>query len=51
VALGLAEHVVTATQGAAIMTASMISLAVCAAGAALLERSAANEVAAERATT
>jgi hypothetical protein len=29
VALRLAEHVVTATQGAAIMTASMISLAVC----------------------
>ncbi len=51
VALGLTEHVVSATQGAAIMTASMISLAVCVAGAALLERaSIANEVAAERAT-
>jgi Kef-type K+ transport system membrane component KefB len=51
VALGLAEHVVTATQGAAIMTASMISLAVCTAGAALLERTSAKTVADERVPT
>jgi Kef-type K+ transport system membrane component KefB len=38
VALGLSEHVVTTTQGAAIVTASVISLAVCTGGAALLGR-------------
>ena len=38
VALGLSAHVITAAQGAAIIAASMISLGVCAAGAALLER-------------
>jgi Kef-type K+ transport system membrane component KefB len=36
VALGLPEHVITSTQGAAIITASMISLAVCSVGAAAL---------------
>jgi Kef-type K+ transport system membrane component KefB len=36
VALGLTEHVITPTQGAAIIAAAMISLAVCSAGAALL---------------
>ena len=36
VALGLPEHVITPTQGAAIVTASMISLAVCSVGAAAL---------------
>jgi Kef-type K+ transport system membrane component KefB len=36
VALGLPAHVITPTQAAAIVTASMISLAVCAAGARLL---------------
>ena len=39
VALGLSAHVITAAQGAAIIAASMISLGVCAAGAALLGRS------------
>lgn len=37
VALGLPAHVITPTQGAAIMAASMISLGVCAAGAARLK--------------
>lgn len=36
VALGLPEHVITAAQGAAIIAASMISLAVCSLGAARL---------------
>jgi Kef-type K+ transport system membrane component KefB len=36
VALGLSEHVITSAQGAAIITAAMLSLAVCAAGAALM---------------
>ena len=36
VALGLTEQVITPTQGAAIIAAAMISLAVCSAGAALL---------------
>ena len=36
VALGLSEHVITSTQGAAIVTASLISLAVCSVGAAAL---------------
>jgi Kef-type K+ transport system membrane component KefB len=36
VALGLTEHVITPAQGAAIVTASMISLAVCSVGAAAL---------------
>ena len=36
VALGLPEHVITSTQAAAIVTASMISLAVCSVGAAAL---------------
>lgn len=39
VALGLPEHVITAAQGAAIVAASMLSLAVCAAGAARLASS------------
>jgi Kef-type K+ transport system membrane component KefB len=38
VALGLAGRVITATQGAAILAAAIISLAVCAAGALALER-------------
>jgi Kef-type K+ transport system membrane component KefB len=38
VALGLAAHVITATQGAAIIAAALISLAVCGTGAALLVR-------------
>jgi Kef-type K+ transport system membrane component KefB len=38
VALGLNEHVITSTQGAAIVLASLISLGVCALGAFLLER-------------
>ena len=38
VALGLPEHVITSTQAAAIVTASMISLAVCSVGAAALAR-------------
>jgi len=38
VALGLPEHVITPAQAAAIVTASMISLGVCAAGSALLAR-------------
>jgi len=38
VALGLAERVLTATQGAAIVTAAIISLAVCSVGAAALAR-------------
>jgi Kef-type K+ transport system membrane component KefB len=38
VALGLPEHVVTPTQGAAIVTASIISVAVCSVGAAMLAR-------------
>jgi hypothetical protein len=36
VALGLPEHVITPTQAAAILTAAMISLAVCSVGAAAL---------------
>ncbi len=36
VALGLSERVITATQGAAIITAAMLSLLVCGAGAALM---------------
>lgn len=36
VALGLSEHVITSAQGAAIITAAMLSLALCAAGAALM---------------
>jgi Kef-type K+ transport system membrane component KefB len=36
VALGLSEHVITSAQGAAIITAAMLSLAVCTAGAALM---------------
>ena len=36
VALGLPEHVITSTQGAAIVTASILSLAVCSIGAAAL---------------
>ena len=39
VALGLPAHVITAAQGAAIVAASMLSLAVCAAGAARLASS------------
>jgi len=38
VALGLSEHVLTATQGAAVVTAAIISLAVCSVGAAALAR-------------
>jgi Kef-type K+ transport system membrane component KefB len=38
VALGLPAHVLTSAQGAAIIAASIISLGVCAAGAALLAR-------------
>jgi Kef-type K+ transport system membrane component KefB len=38
VALGLAEHVLTATQGAAIVTAAIITLGVCSVGAATLAR-------------
>jgi Kef-type K+ transport system membrane component KefB len=38
VALGLSEHVITSTQGAAVMIAALISLAVCGVGAALLAR-------------
>jgi Kef-type K+ transport system membrane component KefB len=40
VKLGLAEHVLTASQGAAIILAALASLAVCAAGVALARRSA-----------
>jgi len=36
VALGLSEHVISTSQGAAIITAAMFSLAVCATGAALM---------------
>lgn len=36
VALGLSEHVLTSAQGAAIITAALLSLAVCSAGAALM---------------
>jgi Kef-type K+ transport system membrane component KefB len=39
VALGLSEHVITATQGAAIITAAMLSLLVCGVGAALMASS------------
>jgi Kef-type K+ transport system membrane component KefB len=35
VALGLSEHVITSAEGAAIITAAMLSLAVCSVGAAL----------------
>lgn len=42
VAVGLPEHVITPAQGAAIITASMISLGVCAGGAALLARAGAS---------
>jgi Kef-type K+ transport system membrane component KefB len=38
VALGLAEHVITSAQGAAIITAALLSLAVCSLGAALTAR-------------
>jgi Kef-type K+ transport system membrane component KefB len=38
VALGLPEHAITPTQGAAIVVASMLSLAVCSVGAAALAR-------------
>jgi Kef-type K+ transport system membrane component KefB len=38
VALGLPDHVITSTQAAAIVAASMISLAVCSVGAAALTR-------------
>ncbi len=36
VALGLSEHVITSAEGAAIITAAMVSLAVCSVGAALM---------------
>lgn len=46
VALGLSEHVISSAQGAAIIAAAMLSLGVCAAGAALLARQAAAQRAA-----
>jgi Kef-type K+ transport system membrane component KefB len=43
VALGLSEHVITSTQGAAVMIAALLSLAVCGLGAALLARQSAGD--------
>jgi hypothetical protein len=38
VALGLSEHVISSGQGAAIVAAALVSVGVCSAGAALLDR-------------